>query len=56
MIDGGELLVVEASPAGFKQLARAGVLSGKCWTVPVVANGGAYCRSHGGDLVAVDLR
>lgn len=56
MVDGGELLVAEASPAGYKELARAKVLSGVCWTVPVVANGRAYCRNQGGDLVAVDLR
>jgi outer membrane protein assembly factor BamB len=56
MVDGGELLVAEASPAGYKQLARASVLSGVCWTVPVVANGRVYCRSQGGDLAGVDLR
>lgn len=56
MVDGGELLVAEASPAGFKQLARASLLSGTCWTVPVVANGRVYCRNNGGDLVGVDLR
>ena len=56
MVDGGELLVAEATPAGFKQLARANVLSGTCWTVPVVAHGRVYCRNQGGDLVGVDLR
>ena len=56
MVDGGDLLVAEASPAGYKQLARATLLSGTCWTVPVVADGRVYCRSQGGDLVAVDLR
>jgi outer membrane protein assembly factor BamB len=56
MVDGGDLLVAEASPAGFKQLARATVLSGTCWTVPVVANGRVYCRNKEGALVAVDLR
>jgi len=56
MVDGGELLVAEASPAGFKQLARARLLSGTCWTVPVVADGRVYCRNQGGELVGVDLR
>jgi outer membrane protein assembly factor BamB len=56
MVDGGDLLVAEASPAGFKQLARATVLSGTCWTVPVVAYGRVYCRNQGGELVSVDLR
>lgn len=56
MVDGGELLVAEASPTGFKQLALASVLSGTCWTVPVVAHGRVFCRNQAGDLVGVDLR
>ncbi|MGD0089487.1 MAG: PQQ-binding-like beta-propeller repeat protein [Planctomycetota bacterium] len=56
MVDGGELLVAEAAPAGFKELARARLLSGMCWTVPVVANGRVYCRSNPGEVVGVDLR
>ena len=56
MLDGGTLLVAEASPKAFKELARAKVLDGQCWTMPVVANGRVYCRNHAGDLVCVDLR
>ena len=56
MLDGGTLLVAAASPAGFKELARAKVLDGQCWTMPVVANGRVYCRSHAGELVCLDLR
>ena len=56
MLDGDTLLVAEAAPAAYKELARAKVLAGPCWTAPVVANGHVYCRSHGGDLVCVDLR
>jgi outer membrane protein assembly factor BamB len=53
--DKGELMVAEASPAAFKPLARAQVLGGKCWTVPVLANGKIYCRNVAGDLVCVDV-
>jgi hypothetical protein len=56
MVGDGSLLVAEASPAGFKQLARASLLTGICWTVPVVANGRVFCRNQVGDLVAVDLK
>ena len=56
MLDGGTLLVAEASPKAFKELARAKVLDGQCWTMPVVANGRVYCRNHGGELVCLDLR
>jgi outer membrane protein assembly factor BamB len=52
----GELVIAEASPEGFKPLARAQVLGGKCWTVPVLANGRIYCRNSKGDLVCVDVR
>ena len=56
MLDGGTLLVAEAAPAAYNELARAKVLEGQCWTVPVVANRHVYCRSHAGDLRCVDLR
>ena len=52
----GELLVAEASPAGFKPLARAKVLSGLCWTPPALANGLLYVRNAKGDLRCLDLR
>ena len=52
----GELLIVPASPSGFKPLARAQVLGGKCWTVPVLCQGRIYCRNSTGDLVAVSAR
>lgn len=51
----GQLVVAEASPAGFKPLARAQVLGGKCWTMPVLANGRIYCRNARGDVVCVDV-
>ncbi len=52
----GELVVATANPDGFKPLARAQVLGGKCWTVPVLANGRIYCRNAQGTLVCLDVR
>lgn len=52
----GELVVAAASPEAFQPLARAQVLGGKCWTVPVLANGRIYCRNARGDLVCLDVR
>ncbi|MCX6926252.1 MAG: PQQ-like beta-propeller repeat protein [Verrucomicrobia bacterium] len=52
----GELMVAPAVPEAFKPTARARVLEGKCWTVPVLANGRIYCRNSKGDVVAVDVR
>jgi outer membrane protein assembly factor BamB len=52
----GELIVAQATPTVFKPLARAQVLGGRCWTVPVFANGRLYCRNEQGDLVCLDVK
>ena len=52
----GELIVAEANPKVFKPLAQAQVLGGKCWTVPVLANGRIYCRNAQGTLICLDAR
>lgn len=52
----GELIVGPASSKGFTPSARARVLDGKCWTVPVLANGRIYGRNAAGELVCVDGR
>jgi outer membrane protein assembly factor BamB len=54
--DKGELAVGPASPEKFRPTARAQVLDGKCWTVPVLANGRIYCRGAEGDLACVEVR
>ena len=54
--DKGKLVVAPASPEAFKPVAEAQILEGKCWTVPVLANGRIYCRNADGDLVCVDVR
>ena len=51
-----ELLVAEASPAGFKQLARAQVLGGQTWVCPVLCEGRIYCRNNAGTLICLDLK
>jgi len=52
----GELVVVQADPGRYSELARAKILDGTCWTHPVLANGRIYARSHEGDLVCLDVR
>lgn len=54
--DKGELFVAPVSPAGFNPISRAQVLGGRCWTVPVLANGRIYCRNARGDLVCLDVK
>jgi outer membrane protein assembly factor BamB len=53
--DKGELLLAEASPAEFKPLARAKVLSGVCWTPPALADGQLYVRNARGELRCLQL-
>lgn len=52
----GELIAGKISPAEFKPVARAQVLGGQCWTVPVLAHGRLYLRNSAGDLVCLSLR
>lgn len=42
---GGDLVLVEATPDKYHELARCKPLSGKCWTMATVANGRIYARS-----------
>lgn len=54
--DQGKLSLVRATPEKFEELASQDVLSGQCWTSPVLSNGRIYCRSSEGDLVCLDVR
>ena len=53
--DKGLLTIVEAVPTGYRDHASAKILDGKCWTVPVLANGRIYARNAEGDLVCLDV-
>lgn len=52
----GELIFAPADPSGFKPLARAKILSGRCWVQPVLANGFLFAKNNKGQTVAIDLR
>ena len=52
----GELIVADASPTGYRELARAQVLGGHCWIAPAVADGKIYCKNNQGSLVCLDGR
>lgn len=54
--DKGKLVIAEATPEAYQPLAEAQILTGKCWTVPVLSGGYLYARNAAGDLVCVDLR
>ena len=52
----GKLVIAETSATGIKPLAQAQILTGKCWTVPVLANGRIFARNAAGDLVCIDVK
>lgn len=43
--DSGDLHLIEATPAGYTEVAKAKILDGKCWSTPVISNGRVYARS-----------
>ena len=51
----GDLVIADATPAGYRELARAKVLNGRCWVMPVLSNGRIYARTNHGDLVCLDV-
>jgi outer membrane protein assembly factor BamB len=52
----GELVIARARPSAFDELARFRLFDGRCWTMPVLANGRIFCRSANGDVVCVNVR
>ena len=53
--ENGELILAEATPAGFKSIARAKILDGVVRAYPAIASGRLYAR-NGKRLICVDLR
>ena len=52
--DQGTVLLVEATPAAYTELARFQAMEGKAWTAPSLANGRLYLRDHD-EIVALEL-
>lgn len=45
LADDGQLVVVEAAPGAYKELARTKAVTGKCWSTPALSDGRIYVRS-----------
>ena len=43
--DAGELVIASANPDQYKELGRAKVITGKCWSTPAFSNGRIFIRS-----------
>lgn len=50
----GNLALVEATPTGYKEKAKAEVLRGKCWTMPTLAGGKLYIRNQS-EMLCLDM-
>ena len=45
LADDGQLVVVEAVPEAYKEVARFKAVAGKCWSTPALSNGHLFVRS-----------
>lgn len=57
--ESGTLAIAQSSPERYKELAAAKITDGKCWTMPIIANGRIYVRdmvrNKPGTLVCIDM-
>jgi outer membrane protein assembly factor BamB len=56
VFDKGTLTLFPATPEAYRPIHSEKILDGKCWTVPVLANGQIYCRNSAGDIACVSVR
>lgn len=52
----GELIIIEANPHAYTELAYARVLGNRCWSSPAFSGGRVFARTGKGSVVCVDLR
>jgi outer membrane protein assembly factor BamB len=53
--DKGTLLLVEAAPNSYRELARFQAMEGKAWTAPALADGRLYLRDQD-EIVALEMK
>jgi outer membrane protein assembly factor BamB len=51
----GEVIVADAAPGGFRQVARWQALGNRCWVQPTLAHGRLYVRNNAGDLACFEM-
>jgi outer membrane protein assembly factor BamB len=54
--ENGNLVIAHATGTGYHELARAKVLSGRSWVMPILANGRIYAKNNNGKIVCIDVR
>ena len=45
LAEDGNLVIIQAEPEGYKEIARTQAFHDKCWTTPAFADGKIYVRS-----------
>jgi outer membrane protein assembly factor BamB len=55
MAEKGNLVIAEATPDSYKLISEAKILSPRCWSVPVLADGRIYVRNAKGDMVCLEV-
>ncbi len=53
--EAGQLCIVPASPTGYRETGKGPILTGRSWSVAVLANGKIYARNAAGTVVCVTL-
>ena len=53
--DQGQLILAEATPAGFQEKGKVKVMEGKTWTSPVLSHGRIYLRDED-EMIVLDAR
>lgn len=53
--DQGQLILAEATPAGFHEKGKVQVLEGRTWTAPVLSHGRLYLRNDK-EMIVIDVR
>lgn len=52
----GELVIAQANAEKFEEINRNQILSGRCWSAPVLANGKLFARNTPGHVVCLDAK
>jgi outer membrane protein assembly factor BamB len=56
LTENGELILIDPSPGGYRELHRIQAMPKTCWTPPACADGLLYCRNNDGDVRCYDLK
>ena len=54
LTEGGELVLVDPTPAAYRELGRFQALSEYCWNPPAISNGRLYARSSS-EIIALEV-